>query len=62
MRDIRTAVSDLYASGEVFALATVIDTDKSAPVPAGLLALGDRCGLRRHRQPGGHRHGRGPGA
>ncbi|GAA0974482.1 MULTISPECIES: XdhC family protein [Nocardiopsidaceae] len=39
MRDIRTAVSDLYASGEVFALATVIDTDKSAPRDPGAAML-----------------------
>ncbi|WP_017612923.1 XdhC family protein [Nocardiopsis salina] len=31
MRDVRTTVSELYASGETFALATVIDTYKSAP-------------------------------
>lgn len=35
MHDIRSAVSDLYASGETFALATVIDTDNSAPRDAG---------------------------
>ncbi|MDT0327276.1 XdhC family protein [Nocardiopsis lambiniae] len=35
MRDIRAAVSELYASGETFAVATVIDTFKSAPRPAG---------------------------
>ncbi|MDA8371836.1 MAG: XdhC family protein [Nocardiopsaceae bacterium] len=35
MRDIRAAVADLYTSGEVFALATVIDTYHSAPREAG---------------------------
>ncbi|WP_047868785.1 XdhC family protein [Nocardiopsis sp. RV163] len=39
MRDIRAAVSDLYASGETFALATVIDTYKSAPRDAGAAML-----------------------
>ncbi|WP_285731052.1 XdhC family protein [Nocardiopsis sp. ATB16-24] len=39
MRDIRAAVSDLYASGETFALATVIDTYKSAPRDAGASML-----------------------
>ncbi|MEU3016042.1 MULTISPECIES: XdhC/CoxI family protein [unclassified Nocardiopsis] len=35
MRDVRASVSELYASGEVFAVATVIDTFKSAPRGAG---------------------------
>ncbi|GAA3742921.1 XdhC family protein [Salinactinospora qingdaonensis] len=35
MRDIRAAVADLYASGETFALATVIDTYRSSPREAG---------------------------
>ncbi len=35
VRDIREAVAGLYASGERFAVATVIDTFKSAPRPAG---------------------------
>ncbi|MBR8741596.1 XdhC/CoxI family protein [Nocardiopsis sp. MG754419] len=35
MRDIRATVSELYASGETFAVATIIDTDKSAPRDAG---------------------------
>ncbi|WP_304454204.1 XdhC/CoxI family protein [Nocardiopsis sp. YSL2] len=39
MRDIRAAVSRLYASGETFALATVIDTDKSAPRGPGAAML-----------------------
>ncbi|MFD3686851.1 XdhC family protein [Nocardiopsis sp. NPDC058631] len=39
MRDIRSAVSDMYVSGEAFALATVIDTDKSAPRGAGAAML-----------------------
>ncbi|WP_017571992.1 XdhC family protein [Nocardiopsis halotolerans] len=39
MRDIRAAVSDLYASGETFALATVIDTYKSSPRDAGAAML-----------------------
>jgi xanthine dehydrogenase accessory factor len=39
VRDIRAAVSDLYASGETFALATVIDTYKSAPRDAGAAML-----------------------
>ncbi|MEV2274929.1 XdhC family protein [Nocardiopsis sp. NPDC049922] len=42
MRDIRAAVADLLASGETFALATVIDTDKSAPRdPGAAMAVGD---------------------
>lgn len=39
MRDIRATVSDLYASGETFAMATVIDTYKSAPRDAGAAML-----------------------
>ncbi|MDS1269444.1 XdhC family protein [Lipingzhangella sp. LS1_29] len=35
MRDIRNAISELYASGETFAVATVIDTYHSAPREAG---------------------------
>ncbi|RCV52990.1 XdhC family protein [Marinitenerispora sediminis] len=35
MRDIRTAVADLYSTGETFALATVIDTQRSSPRGAG---------------------------
>ncbi|GAA4927979.1 XdhC family protein [Streptomonospora halophila] len=35
MRDIRTAVADMYAAGDTFALATVIDTYRSAPREAG---------------------------
>ncbi|GAB3446963.1 XdhC family protein [Streptomonospora sediminis] len=35
MRDIRAAVSDMYAAGDTFALATVIDTYSSAPREAG---------------------------
>ncbi|MBB4930919.1 xanthine dehydrogenase accessory factor [Lipingzhangella halophila] len=35
MRDIRGSVAKLFASGETFALATVIDTYKSAPREAG---------------------------
>lgn len=35
VRDIREAVAEMYASGERFAVATVIDTFKSAPRPAG---------------------------
>ncbi|MFC3998669.1 XdhC family protein [Nocardiopsis sediminis] len=35
MRDIRSAVADFYASGETFALATVVDTYKSSPRDAG---------------------------
>ncbi|WP_017600272.1 XdhC family protein [Nocardiopsis lucentensis] len=42
MRDIRAAVADLHATGETFALATVIDTDKSAPRdPGAAMAVGD---------------------
>ncbi|MFI6574708.1 XdhC family protein [Nocardiopsis sp. NPDC050513] len=42
MRDIRAAVADLHASGETFALATVIDTDKSAPRdPGAAMAVDD---------------------
>ncbi|GAB3695751.1 XdhC family protein [Nocardiopsis oceani] len=39
MRDIRATVSELYASGETFAVATVIDTYKSAPRDAGAAML-----------------------
>ncbi|MFD0776511.1 XdhC family protein, partial [Streptomonospora algeriensis] len=35
MRDIRTAVAEMYAAGDTFALATVIDTYSSAPREAG---------------------------
>ncbi|WP_046472232.1 XdhC family protein [Allosalinactinospora lopnorensis] len=35
MRDIRGSVADLYESGETFALATVIETYRSAPREAG---------------------------
>ncbi|GAA3733804.1 xanthine dehydrogenase accessory factor [Spinactinospora alkalitolerans] len=35
MRDIRNAIADLYATGETFALATVIDTYRSSPREAG---------------------------
>ncbi|GAA1985405.1 XdhC family protein [Nocardiopsis rhodophaea] len=35
MRDIRSAVGELYSSGETFALATVIDTYRSSPREAG---------------------------
>ncbi|TQN32007.1 xanthine dehydrogenase accessory factor [Haloactinospora alba] len=35
MRDIRSAVTEFYDSGETFALATVIDTYRSAPREAG---------------------------
>ncbi|MBV2362468.1 XdhC family protein [Streptomonospora nanhaiensis] len=35
MRDIRTAVAELYASGDTFALATVIDTYRSSPREPG---------------------------
>ncbi|GAB3205753.1 XdhC family protein [Marinactinospora thermotolerans] len=35
MRDIRNTVAELYATGETFALATVIDTYHSAPRDAG---------------------------
>jgi xanthine dehydrogenase accessory factor len=35
VRDIRTAVADMYASGATFALATVVDTYRSAPREAG---------------------------
>ncbi|OLT29091.1 XshC-Cox1 family protein [Nocardiopsis sp. CNR-923] len=42
MRDIRAAVAELQASGQTFALATVIDTDKSAPRdPGAAMAVGD---------------------
>ncbi|WP_028647729.1 XdhC family protein [Nocardiopsis sp. CNT312] len=41
MRDIRAAAAGLYASGDTFALATVIDTDKSAPRgPGAAMAVG----------------------
>ncbi|WP_110047748.1 XdhC/CoxI family protein [Nocardiopsis sp. L17-MgMaSL7] len=39
MRDVRASVSELYASGETFAVATVIDTFKSAPRDAGAAML-----------------------
>ncbi|MEC3892208.1 XdhC family protein [Nocardiopsis alba] len=39
MRDVRATVADLYASGETFAVATVIDTYKSAPRAAGASML-----------------------
>ncbi|GAB3717610.1 XdhC family protein [Nocardiopsis nanhaiensis] len=39
MRDIRGTVSELYVSGETFAVATVIDTYKSAPRDAGAAML-----------------------
>ncbi|MFC7330281.1 XdhC family protein [Marinactinospora rubrisoli] len=35
MRDIRGSVAELYAAGETFALATVIDTQHSSPRGAG---------------------------
>ncbi|TDQ52572.1 XdhC family protein [Actinorugispora endophytica] len=35
MRDIRDAVAELYATGETFALATVVDTYRSSPREAG---------------------------
>ena len=35
MRDIRSAVAELYSGGETFALATVIDTYRSSPREAG---------------------------
>ncbi|WP_116245133.1 XdhC family protein [Nocardiopsis sp. FIRDI 009] len=42
MRDIRAAVADLHATGETFALATVVDTDKSAPRdPGAAMAVAD---------------------
>lgn len=39
VRDVRATVADLYASGETFAVATVIDTYKSAPRAAGASML-----------------------
>ena len=39
MRDVRTTLSELYTSGETFALATVIDTSKSAPRGPGASML-----------------------
>ncbi|MGW5875813.1 XdhC family protein [Nocardiopsis terrae] len=39
MRDIRATVSELYASGETFAVATVVDTYRSAPRDAGAAML-----------------------
>src|SRR5699024_495175 len=39
VRDVRTTLSELYASGETFALATVIDTSKSAPRGPGASML-----------------------
>ncbi|MFC4561471.1 XdhC family protein [Nocardiopsis mangrovi] len=44
MRDIRSAVADFYASGETFALATVVDTYQSSPRDAGAAMAVDASG------------------
>ncbi|WP_026119284.1 XdhC family protein [Nocardiopsis ganjiahuensis] len=44
MRDVRSSVSELYRSGETFAVATVVDTYKSAPRDAGAAMLVNASG------------------